>query len=56
MPGRHEIDDTQELNYRFVANTIADLGYTGYIAHEWRPTPGRDPLESLRRTIDIMDV
>src|SRR5205814_10439990 len=56
VPGRHELDDTQELNYRFVAKTIADLGFTGYIAHEWRPTPGRDPLESLRRTIDIMDV
>ena len=28
-PGRHEIDDTQELNYRFVAQAIADLGYTG---------------------------
>ena len=56
VPGRHELDDTQELNYRFVAKTIADLGFTGYIAHEWRPTPGRDPLESLRRTLEIMDV
>ena len=56
VPGRHEIDDTQELNYRFVAKTIADLGFTGYVAHEYRPTPGRDALESLRRTIEIMDV
>jgi hydroxypyruvate isomerase len=56
VPGRHELDDTQELNYRFVAKTIADLGYTGYIAHEWRPSPGRDPIESLRRTLEIMDV
>ncbi len=56
VPGRHEIDDTQEINYRFVANTIAELGFTGYVAHEYRPTPGRDPLESLRRTIEIMDV
>jgi hydroxypyruvate isomerase len=55
VPGRHEIDDTQELNYRFVAKTIADLGFTGYVAHEYRPTPGRDALESLRRTIEIMD-
>jgi hydroxypyruvate isomerase len=56
VPGRHEIDETQELNYRFVAQTIADLGFSGYVAHEYRPAPGRDPLESLGRTIEIMDV
>jgi hydroxypyruvate isomerase len=56
VPGRHEIDETQEINYRFVANTIAGLGFTGYVAHEYRPTPGRDPLESLRSTMEIMDV
>jgi hydroxypyruvate isomerase len=56
VPGRHEIDESQELNYRFVAQTIADLGFSGYVAHEYRPTPGRDPLESLRRTYEIMDV
>ena len=39
VPGRHEIDGTQELNYRFIAQTIVDLGYSGYIAHEYRPTP-----------------
>jgi hydroxypyruvate isomerase len=56
VPGRHEIDETQELNYRFVAQTIADLGFSGYVAHEYRPTPGRDPLDSLRRTVEVMDV
>src|SRR5262245_35902392 len=56
VPGRREIDDTQELNYRFVAETIAGLGFTGYVAHEWRPSPGRDPLDSLRRVKEIMDV
>jgi hydroxypyruvate isomerase len=56
VPGRREIDDTQELNYRFVATTIADLGFTGYLAHEYRPSPGRDPIESLQRVFDIMDV
>jgi len=56
VPDRHEIDDTQELNYRFVAKTIADLGYTGYIAHEFRPTPGRDPIQSLKQAIDIITV
>jgi hydroxypyruvate isomerase len=56
VPGRHEIDDTQELNYRFVAKTLADLGYTGYVAHEYRPAPGRDARESLKQAIEIMTV
>jgi hydroxypyruvate isomerase len=56
VPGRHELDDSQELNYRFVAKWIADLGFNGYIAHEYRPTPGKDPLEILRRVLDLMDV
>jgi hydroxypyruvate isomerase len=56
VPGRREIDDTQELNYRVVAQTIADLGFTGYVAHEYRPSPGRDPLESLRRVQEIMHI
>ena len=30
-PGRHDIDETQELNYRFIAQAIADLNYTGFI-------------------------
>jgi hydroxypyruvate isomerase len=56
VPGRHEIDDTQEINYRFVAKTIADLGFTGYIAHEYRPAAGHDPLKSLAQAIEIMRV
>ncbi len=56
VPGRHEIDDTQELNYRFIAKTIADLGYNGYIAHEFRPSPGRDPVESLKQAIAMLNV
>jgi hydroxypyruvate isomerase len=55
-PGRHEIDETQELNYRFVAQAIADLGYTGYVAHEYSPAQGRDPLASLRQAMEIMTV
>jgi hydroxypyruvate isomerase len=56
VPGRHELDETQEINYRFVAQTIADLGFTGFIAHEWRPTAGRDPRENFRRVLEIMNV
>ena len=55
-PGRKEIDDTQELNYRYIANAIADLGYTGFVAHEHRPGPGRDPIKSLEQCFEIMNV
>src|SRR5207237_1443675 len=47
VPGRHEIDGTQELNYHAVAAAIADTGFTGYLAHEFVPT--RDPLTSLHQ-------
>src|SRR5207245_386608 len=55
-PGRHELDDTQELNYRFVAKAIAELGYTGYVAHEYSPAMGRDAIESLKQAIGIFEV
>ncbi len=54
-PGRHDIDDSQELNYRFVAQAIADLNYQGYIAHEYSPAQGRDPLKSLETAMSIFD-
>jgi hydroxypyruvate isomerase len=54
VPGRHELDDTQELNWRTVAKAIADTGFTGYVAHEFVPT--RDPLTSLREAIALCDV
>lgn len=56
VPGRNEPDDTQEVNWRFVAKTIADLGYTGYIAHEWRVTPGKDVADSVKRSVAALDV
>lgn len=53
-PGRHEIDGTQELNYRFVAQSIADIGFTGVVAHEY--TPVRDPIQSLKQAVEIFTV
>jgi hydroxypyruvate isomerase len=55
-PGRKEIDDTQELNYRFIAKAIADLNFTGYFGHEYSPTQGRDPVASLKQAIEICTV
>jgi hydroxypyruvate isomerase len=56
VPGRHELDETQELNWRYIAQSILDLKYTGYITHEWSPTPGNDPVASLNKVIGIIDV
>ena len=55
-PGRHEIDETQELNYRFIAQAIADLGFTGYVSHEYSPAPGHDAIASLEQAVRIFDV
>jgi hydroxypyruvate isomerase len=55
-PGRHEIDGTQELNYRFIAQAIAELGHTGYVAHEYSPAQGRDAVASLNQAMEIFDV
>src|SRR5579871_5394920 len=56
VPGRHTIDGTQELNYHFVAQAIADLNYQGYICHEWGPAPGTDPVAELTKAIQILTV
>ncbi len=53
-PGRHEMDDTQEMNYRGIAKAIADLGYQGYVAHEYSPLG--DPLVSLEATLRMFEV
>ena len=55
VPGRHEIDATQELNYRAIAQAIADLNFTSYFAHEFVPA-GPDPLQSLAKAVEICAV
>jgi len=54
VPGRHELDDTQELNYHAIARAIADTGFTGFVAHEFVPT--RDPLTSLKQGVEVCSV
>jgi hydroxypyruvate isomerase len=55
VPGRHEINDSQELNYHAIAAAIADLNYQGYIAHEFQPTRD-DPFVSLEEAFKICSV
>jgi len=54
VPGRHELDGTQELNYHAVASAIADTGFTGFMAHEFVPT--REPLTSLKQAVELCSV
>jgi hydroxypyruvate isomerase len=53
-PGRHEIDETQELNYAAIVKGILATGFEGFLAQEFIPT--RDPLASLAQGFRICDV
>jgi len=52
-PGRHDMDDTQELNYRGIAKAIAGTGYQYYVGHEY--SPAGNPIEALRGTFAMFD-
>ena len=54
VPGRHEIDATQEIQYHAVMTAIAASGFSGYVAHEFLPIG--DPLTSLRQAVAICAV
>ena len=58
MPGRHEIDETQEIFYPAVVKAIIDSGYKGYLGQEFIPTPKDTAgmLASLERCVRICDV
>jgi hydroxypyruvate isomerase len=54
VPGRHELDDTQEVQWDGVMRGILATGFNGYVAHEF--VPSRDPFTSLRQAADLCDV
>ena len=54
VPGRHEIDDSQELNYPAIMRAIAELKYEGYVSHEYSPV--KDGPTSLAEAVRICDV
>lgn len=49
VPGRHDLDETQEVDWHAVARAIADLGFEGYFAHEF--VPRGDPLPALAQAV-----
>ena len=54
VPGRHELDENQEIYYPAVMKAIVESGYQGYVAHEYTPT--RDPMKSLVQAVKACDV
>jgi len=55
VPGRNEIDESQELNYPAIMKAIAATGFKGYVAQEFVPSRA-DKMESLRQAVSICDV
>jgi hydroxypyruvate isomerase len=54
VPGRHELDENQEIYYPAVMRAIVETGYQGYVAHEYSPM--RDPIQSLVQAVKACDV
>jgi len=52
-PGRNDIDESQEINYPPIMKALVEVGYKGFVAHEFLPKNG---LQSLRRGVEICDV
>jgi hydroxypyruvate isomerase len=55
VPGRNEIDNTQELYYPAIMQAIIETGYKGYVAQEFIPS-WNDKLAALKKGIEICDV
>jgi len=55
VPGRHEIDQTQELYYPAIMKAIVDTGFKGYVAQEFIPA-AKDKIASLRQAVQTCDV
>ncbi|PJJ60030.1 hydroxypyruvate isomerase family protein [Hymenobacter chitinivorans] len=55
VPGRHELDDQQELNYPAIMRAIQVTGFKGYVAQEFMPRQA-DKLASLRQAVQLCDV
>ena len=55
VPGRGELDESQEINYPAVMRTLLEVGYSGFVAHEFIPT-WPDKLAALRHGVRVCDV
>lgn len=53
-PGRHEIDETQEINYPPIVRAIQETGYDGFLGQEFIPL--NDPITSMKQAYDLCSV
>jgi len=53
-PGRAELDEQQEINFPPIMRALVEVGYAGYVGHEFIPT--RNPMEGLRQAVALCDV
>ncbi|MBE0534797.1 MAG: TIM barrel protein [Phycisphaerae bacterium] len=53
-PGRGELDDRQEINFKPIMEALVNVGYQGYVGHEYIPT--REPLQGLIEAVSLCDV
>ena len=58
VPGRHELDEKQELNYPAIMNAIVATGFKDYVAHEFIPTgkEKQDKVAALKQAVMVCDV
>jgi hydroxypyruvate isomerase len=54
VPGRAELDESQEIYYPAIMRTLVDIGYTGYVGQEFIPT--RDPVQGLTQAFTLCDM
>jgi hydroxypyruvate isomerase len=55
VPGRHELDENQELFYPAIMRAVMETGYQGYLGQEFIPV-GKDPLAALKAGVQVCDV
>ncbi len=53
-PGRHDLDDEQELNYRAIVHAILETGYAGFLGQEFVPKGAPEP--ALKAAFELCDV
>ncbi|HTD93149.1 MAG TPA: hypothetical protein VK644_05035, partial [Chitinophagaceae bacterium] len=58
VPGRHELDEKQELNYPAIMQAILDTGFKGYVAQEFIPTgkTEKEKIAALKKAVIVCDV
>jgi hydroxypyruvate isomerase len=56
VPGRHDIDDTQELYYPAIMRAIVATGFKGFVAQEFTPKDLKNKIAALRKCVHICDV